>query len=247
MLHPLIQRLHSHQRANFGFFRFVDTLMRFGMGMLHTPTKIERLAPIVRPCYAALGLANDYFSFDVEWEEYQQNSSNQKAMTNLVWLCMHWNNVNAEEGKRQAREVTNRIEKEYRERVSDFISGEGAGSIKLQNYLTALGHQIPGNVAWSLRCPRYHPGLCEDAGNLLEKEWEKTKNIHGLGDRGNVSDSKIWFKHDEESDSGSDVSVLWSASNYSPRSSISSTSDGKHGAKKTATLGKEVLRIKFSS
>ena len=52
--------------------------MRFGMGILLTPEENNLTYPIVRPCYAALGLANDYFSFDVEWEEYQQEQQSDK-------------------------------------------------------------------------------------------------------------------------------------------------------------------------
>ncbi|CAG8178600.1 unnamed protein product, partial [Penicillium nalgiovense] len=49
---------------------FVDTVMRFGMGIVLTPEEEETVAPIVRPCFAALGQANDYHSFDIEWEEF---------------------------------------------------------------------------------------------------------------------------------------------------------------------------------
>ncbi|PIG79159.1 hypothetical protein AARAC_008537 [Aspergillus arachidicola] len=100
---------------------FVDTLMRFGMGILLTEEEIETVAPIVKPCYAALGLANDYFSFDVEWKEFQERQSDEGAMTNAAWLFKQWNSV-------------------------------------------------PGNIAWSLRCPQYHPELCDEAGCLLEDE-----------------------------------------------------------------------------
>ncbi|EYE98143.1 uncharacterized protein EURHEDRAFT_400288 [Aspergillus ruber CBS 135680] len=50
--------------------RSVDTLMRFGMGILLTLEEDEMIAPIVKQCYFALGLSNDYFSFDVEWERF---------------------------------------------------------------------------------------------------------------------------------------------------------------------------------
>ncbi|KAL2847042.1 isoprenoid synthase domain-containing protein [Aspergillus pseudodeflectus] len=114
---------------------FVDMLMRFGMGILLTPEEQARTAPIVKPCYAALGLANDYFSFEIEWEEFQREED-KTAMTNA--------------------------------NVEEFCAGEGKDEPKLQEYLRAQGHQVPGNVAWSLRCPRYHPWLCREAGELLQ-------------------------------------------------------------------------------
>lgn len=49
-------------------------IMRFGMGILLTPEENAIIGSIVKTCYAALGLANDYISFDVEWEEYQNEN-----------------------------------------------------------------------------------------------------------------------------------------------------------------------------
>ncbi|KAL4790372.1 isoprenoid synthase domain-containing protein [Aspergillus venezuelensis] len=116
---------------------FVDMLMRFGMGIILTEEEQKRIEPIVKPCYAALGLANDYFSFDIEWEEFQAESD-KTTMTNA--------------------------------NIAEFAAGEGKDNIKLQTYLKAQGYQVPGNVAWSLRCPRYHPWLCKEAASLLHQD-----------------------------------------------------------------------------
>ncbi|KAI9376024.1 isoprenoid synthase domain-containing protein [Aspergillus egyptiacus] len=128
---------------------FVDTLMRFGMGILLTPDEQKCIEPIVKPCYAALGLANDYFSFDIEWEEFQTEKE-KSTMTNA--------------------------------NVAAFIDREGKDNFKLQNYLKAQGYQIPGNVAWSLRCPRYHPHLVPEASVLLEEASSQTNGVEELKD-----------------------------------------------------------------
>ncbi|KAL4925304.1 class I glutamine amidotransferase-like protein [Aspergillus undulatus] len=118
---------------------FVDMLMRFGMGILLTDDEQKLIEPIVKPCYAALGLANDYFSFDVEWEEFQAESD-ETAMTSA-----------------------------YLQNMADFAAGEGKDK-KLQTYLEAQGYQVPGNIAWSLRCPRYSTQLRDETASLLHKE-----------------------------------------------------------------------------
>jgi hypothetical protein len=141
--------------------------MRFGMGIIVTSEEEESLASIVKPCYAALGLANDYFSFDVEWEELQADDSGKRTMINLVWLFMQWYKIDIAEAKERVREVTNQYEREYQQQVKDFMATEGRGNAKIDTYLKALGYQIPGNVVWSLRCARYHPELCEDASKRL--------------------------------------------------------------------------------
>lgn len=87
-------------------------------------------------------------------------------MTNAVWPFMQWHNVGVPEAKRLVQQVTNKYEKDFQQNVRDFITGEGEDD-KLQAYLKAQGQQIPGNVTWSLRCPRYHLELCEEADRSL--------------------------------------------------------------------------------
>ena len=210
------------------------------MGILLTPEENKITYPIVRPCYAALGLANDYFSFDVEWEEYQQEQTSdkpqddKKAMTNLVWLFMHWRNVDIPEAKEMVRHVVNQYEQEFLQKMDAFLTtGEGKGNAKLKDYLTAQAYQVSGNVAWSLRCPRYHPELCEEGERVL----------HG----GRVQD--VQDQQQQRMGSISDTSVLsldeptWSPENSnSLRSSISSAPDvTQHPhVPKQVTLGDEV-------
>ncbi|GLB12133.1 terpene cyclase [Aspergillus tubingensis] len=212
---------------------FVDTLMRFGMGLLLTTEEEELVAPIVKPCYAALGLANDYFSFDVEWEEYRKPESNQTAMTNAVWLFMQWHQVDEEGAKRLVQQVTNDYERGYQQRVQEFIAGKGKSNTKLQLYLTALGCQIPGNVAWSLRCPRYHPWLCEEGSALLQASMKEARDLPNIGKRRSVSGDSI-----------SSMSSLWTgASDRSARSSVSSAPSVDDREKETdrVILGTEHL------
>ncbi|KAE8369819.1 isoprenoid synthase domain-containing protein [Aspergillus caelatus] len=217
---------------------FVDTLMRFGMGILLTEEEIKTVAPIVKHCYAALGLANDYFSFDVEWKEFQERDSDEGGMTNAVWLFMQWNNVDIATAKRLVREVTNQYEEEYQRRVEEFILGEGRNATKLHTYLRALAYQIPGNIAWSLRCPRYHPELCEKAGHLLEDEMSSEKATDVL--------SHPVDQERESNTSGSEKSPVWTADdNSSKRSSVSSIDSFAEEAElpKQEQLGTEVGRM----
>ncbi|KAL3474415.1 isoprenoid synthase domain-containing protein [Aspergillus californicus] len=169
---------------------FVDMLMRFGMGIQLSPEEQKQIEPIVKPCYAALGLANDYFSFDIEWEEFQAESDKTT--------------------------MTNAYEQQYLHNVAGFATGEGKDNVKLQAYLKAQGYQIPGNVAWSLQCPRYHPQLCDEASVLLERE--STQASHGH----RASMSRTSSPSHSETDS--DVSpAFWSGSSVSSiRSSVSS-------------------------
>lgn len=69
--------------------------MLFGMGMTLTEEENAELCEVVSPCFAALGLANDYFSFDKEYDELQ--NSEQQTMTNSIWLYMQWYEICVDE------------------------------------------------------------------------------------------------------------------------------------------------------
>lgn len=217
--------------------------MRFGMGILLTAEEERYLAPIVKPCYAALGLANDCFSFDVEWQEFQSGSWGKGTMTNLVWLFMQWDQVDVQEAKRRVREVTNRYENKYKQHVEAFLAKEGKGSGKLKTYLNALGHQIPGNFSWSLRCPRYHPGLCDEASVLLERDRKESREEGNDREAAQDIPAEDIARRSSDSDvSASNRSSIWPFSN---RSSISSapSDDGEPWSPELVKLGEEVRNL----
>ena len=131
---------------------FVDKLMLFGIGMTLSQNELAQVAPIARPCYAALGLANDYFSFDVEYKVFKNSSA--KAMTNAVWLFMYWDGASIAEAKDLVRVTTRKYERQFEHLRKE---NEGALSPKLRRYLLGLAYQVSGNVICSLDNPRYHP------------------------------------------------------------------------------------------
>ncbi|KAL3457458.1 isoprenoid synthase domain-containing protein [Aspergillus heterothallicus] len=223
---------------------FVDMLMRFGMGILLTAEEQETIAPLVKPCYAALGLANDYFSFDIEWEEFQREED-KTTMTNAVWLFMQWEGLGIDDAKRRVREVTNCYEQEYLKNVAEFCAGEGKENRKLQEYLRAQGHQVPGNVAWSLRCPRYHPQLCAEAGRLLNAEISEAAAARRAFEEANTTErGRGQSPGHSESDASERSPTFWSGSSRSSvRSSVSSVASlhEKRPATPQAQLGDEVL------
>lgn len=122
--------------------------MRFGMGILLTKEEEEVLAPITKPCFAALGLANDYYSFDIEWKEFQEAGPHKEnpTMTNSVWLYMTWQSLPVAEAKEMTRQVVRKYEKDFQVQMNHFIADKEQCSPKLARYLKALAYQIPGNI-----------------------------------------------------------------------------------------------------
>lgn len=159
---------------------FVESVMLFGMGETLTKEEDALLAPIIRPCYASLALANDYFSFDREWTEYQEQQQQQQSLSssspgtstpqppiNAVYLYTQWQSVDIPTAKRLVREAANRFEADFLRKCADFKKS-GQSSPKLERYLRGLSYQVSGNVVWSLNCPRYHPEWRYDPNAGLE-------------------------------------------------------------------------------
>ncbi|EDU48658.1 geranylgeranyl pyrophosphate synthetase [Pyrenophora tritici-repentis Pt-1C-BFP] len=62
----------------------LEALSLFGMGVTLTEEEDAKLEPIRRPCFIAIGLANDYLSFDreyLEFSEYDPNAGIEDVLT----------------------------------------------------------------------------------------------------------------------------------------------------------------------
>lgn len=228
--------------------------MCFGMGILLTEEEWEMAAPITRSCFAALGLVNDYFSFDVEWDEYEREGKGQSntAMTSLVWLYMQWENLSIPQAKEKTKETVRRYEAEYYEKVEAFTSDREKCSTNLARYLKAQAYQISGNVAWSLRCPRYHPELCPEAQDALNAQAKQRRQCTEENFGSNKS-SDAQEKYVLGLSENSDSETSQASSGGTPRSSLSSSSSVQSDDDSTdlskfesrATLGDEVSSSLF--
>jgi geranylgeranyl pyrophosphate synthase len=159
---------------------FVESLMLWGMGLTLTEEEDSKLESIVFPCYAVLGLTNDYFSFDREWKEFEE--SQDTTMTNAVCLLMELEKIDVETAKTRLREEVIKYEKEFLRRQTQFATSQPAPSEKLLWYLRALAYQVSGNTVWSLKCPRYHAEYRYDPNASLENVIEKQRELGSLED-----------------------------------------------------------------
>ncbi|RYN20222.1 Fusicoccadiene synthase [Alternaria tenuissima] len=134
---------------------FVEAMLLFGMGVTLSKEEDIKLEQIRKPCYAALGLANDFFSFDREYADFEKSGKSQ-TLTNAVWLHMQWYNMDVNAAKSMTLEATKRYEEQFLGSCAEFRQNNAPIPEKLDRYLDALAYQISGNVVWSLNCPRYH-------------------------------------------------------------------------------------------
>jgi ophiobolin F synthase len=149
--------------------RFVEAVLLFGMGMTLTEEEDIQLDPIRDQCYAALSLANDFFSFDREYTEFKDSGKSQ-TLRNSVWLHMQWYNVDVADAKTMTLRATKRYEQEFLKSCEEFRQQNAPVSEKLDKYLDALAYQVSGNVVWSLNCPRYYTEYRYDPNAGIEDE-----------------------------------------------------------------------------
>lgn len=152
--------------------------MLFGMGVHLTAEEESQLQDIIRPAYAASGLANDYFSFDREWserEETRRDSVDPEPMKNAVWLCMGWHNLSAKEAKEMVKRETIKYELEFDTKKRKFLEANPQHSESVRKCLDGVTQMIVGNIAWSLQCPRYRHELRYDANAAVENTFLNRK------------------------------------------------------------------------
>ena len=154
--------------------RFVQEIMLFGMGINLSDEDDEIIRDIVAPAYAVFALTNDYFSFDREygeWREGRRDSMDPEPMTNAVWHCMQWYNIDIEQSKELVRTETVRYEAEFESRKRTFLDANPSPPQRLWMCLDGISQMIIGNVIWSSTCPRYHPELRYDANAGVENRF----------------------------------------------------------------------------
>ena len=120
-------------------------MLLFGMGITLTDEEDKQLESVRKPCYAALGLANDYFSFDREYAEFQASSESQ-TLINSVWLHMKWHNVDVAAAKEMVRQATQRYEAQFLDLCVEYHHKNSPLADHVDRYLRALAYQVSGNV-----------------------------------------------------------------------------------------------------
>jgi hypothetical protein len=137
------------------------------MGITLTKDEDAQLASVRKPCFAALGLANDYFSFDREYADFEQ-ANGSGTFTNSVWLHMQWHSVGSAAAKEMTKQATIRYEQEFLEKCAEYRRVNAPLAEHVDRYLDALACQVSGNVVWSLNCPRYHQEYRYDSNAGIE-------------------------------------------------------------------------------
>lgn len=128
---------------------------------------------LLRPGWIALGLSNDFFS----WEKEREAATRMGAtkVVNAIYILMEEHAISVSEAKEMCRALVKENVAEYI-RVLNGSRNNMELSLDLRRYLEAFQYALSGNVVWSVTCPRYHPEACfsELQSSMMQNGLDKT-------------------------------------------------------------------------
>ena len=130
-------------------------MVTFGMAITLSEAQLELCDTLMRPAWIALGLQNDFYSWDKEARSARDHG--RACVVNAVWVLMQEYSVTESEAKRMCKEKIREVVAEYNCTVEEYRNKPEL-SCDMRRYLEALRYSLSGNAVWSLTCPRYHAG-----------------------------------------------------------------------------------------
>lgn len=126
----------------------------FAMALRLTKEELEVCREIVRPAWNSVILANDFFSWQKEYDALPQDD-NSPFMVNGVWILMQEHSTTIDIAKELCLDRIRSCSKEYRCLKTEYETTHQV-SLDMRRLLLMMEAFIAGNLVWSLECPRYN-------------------------------------------------------------------------------------------
>lgn len=136
---------------------------------------------LMRPAWVALGLQNDIFSWQKEYDTAIRNGDSD--VVNAVWVLMGEHSITADEAKDLCKIKIKESIATYMVVLKEALNNMEI-SPDLRKYMEITLYSISGNGVWSLDCPRYHPNVSFNERQLfrMKNGVSKAFEIHQKGD-----------------------------------------------------------------
>ena len=161
-------------RSTYGYvdvIRFWFGIITYGMALTISDDERKLIRQVTVPAFANLALANDFFSWQKEYDDFKQNSE-ATYMVNAIWIVMKEHSLTIEGAKQMLQDKIAGYCQEYLQLKAEFESSTVV-SVDTKRYLSALELTIAGNVGWSQFSPRYRFSANGSTGG-------KKKSVDGL-------------------------------------------------------------------
>lgn len=161
-------------------------MVTFGMAITIPEEEMELCKKLMRPAWTIVGLQNDLFSWEKEYESAK--TMGRSNVINAIWVLMGEHSIAVDEAKKLCRKIITENVTEYLQVLKDNKDNTEL-SLDLRRYMEAMQYSLSGNAVWSLICPRYHLQatyndfqlsmmeiwLRQNIGTLWEKQWHHCK------------------------------------------------------------------------
>jgi fusicocca-2,10(14)-diene synthase/ophiobolin F synthase len=144
-------------------------LVIFGMGLSIPEDQQQTCLELSQPSWLQNALANDWLSWDREYETATDNK--QDFIKNAIWVLMNKHSITCDEAKAVCRDKA----KQYAEEYAQIVRAAQARDDLCRDakvYLDAQQFVTSGNIVWGLQSPRYNADI-----GLSPKQLEMAKAI----------------------------------------------------------------------
>lgn len=128
-------------------------MVTFGMGISIPEEELEMCHELANTAYLNLGLTNDLYSWQKEYETAV--AMGRDYVANIIGVLMEERKASEEEAKEICREKIKVTIVDFRKIVADTKARDDV-SVDTKRYLEGLLYSLSGNLVWSIDCPRYH-------------------------------------------------------------------------------------------
>ena len=130
------------------------TIHRLGIGFTLSQEEKQSVAHITHTLYAAIALANDFYSWDKEFSNYLRQ---EKALplVNAVHMIMQWHSVSADRAKKLLKWKIRSLEKKYCSMRDKFLASS-TSTATLCKWFRILELCHAGTTLWSTTTARYN-------------------------------------------------------------------------------------------
>ncbi|EED11493.1 geranylgeranyl diphosphate synthase, putative [Talaromyces stipitatus ATCC 10500] len=128
-------------------------MVTFGMGISVPEEELEMCHELANTAYLNLGLTNDLYSWQKEYETAV--AMGRDYVANIIGVLMEERKVSEEVAKEICREKIKVTIVDFRKIVADTKARDDV-SVDTKRYLEGLLYSLSGNLVWSIDCPRYH-------------------------------------------------------------------------------------------
>lgn len=144
----------------------------FSMNIDISDDELAAMQSITEPAYSTLALANDYSSWQKEYDEFLKDDQCHD-MANAVWILTKERPVSVEDAKNICRDLVRASCQDFRQKKSQYLSKNASKlSHDILTFLGALETAISGNIFWSQSTARY--GFVQPSGKDLVDHFPDT-------------------------------------------------------------------------